>query len=92
MANKKKYKISIAGPNDPIFKEGFKINPININQDENKPKTWDDLIERAVQRYGKDSSLAQFWRETKDKDLRNKKDRFEEIYFDRPVDFQKDEN
>ena len=34
MANKKKYKISIAGPNDPIFKEGFKTNPININKDE----------------------------------------------------------
>ena len=58
----------------------------------NKPKTWDDLIERAVQRYGKDSTLAEFWRETKDKNLRNRKDRFEEIYFDRPVDFQKDEN
>jgi len=56
---------------------------------ENKEKTWDDLIKDAEDKYGKESSLAQFWRETKEKALKKKSQRFEEIYFDRPVAFHK---
>lgn len=57
----------------------------------NKPKTWDDLIKNAEDKYGKDSTLANFWREIKEKALKNKGQRFEEIYYDRPVAFHKDD-
>ena len=30
-------------------------------------KTWDDLIKDAEGKYGKESSLAKFWKETKEK-------------------------
>lgn len=30
-------------------------------------KTWDDLIKNAEDNYGKDSNIAKFWRETKEK-------------------------
>ena len=56
-----------------------------------KPKTWDDLIKNADEKYGKDSSLSRFWRETKEKALKNKGQRFEEIYYDRPVAFHKED-
>ena len=54
-------------------------------------KTWDDLIKDAEGKYGKESSLAKFWRETKEKALKRKGQRFEEIYYDRPVAFHKDD-
>ena len=54
-------------------------------------KTWDDLIKNAEDKYGKDSTLAKFWRETKEKALWNKGQRFEEIYYDRPVAFHKED-
>jgi len=56
-----------------------------------KPKTWDDLIKNAEDKHGKDSSIANFWKETKEKALRNKGQRFEEIYYDRPVAFHKED-
>ena len=90
MANKRKFKIKIAGPDDPVYKEGFKPNPINSKK-VSKKKTWDDLIKKAEERFGKNSSLSQFWRETKEKSLINKQRRFEEIYYDRPVAFSKDD-
>ena len=55
----------------------------------NKPKTWDDLIKDAEVKYGKDSNIAKFWKETKEQALKKKSQRFEEIYFDRPVAFHK---
>jgi hypothetical protein len=57
----------------------------------NKSKSWDDLIKNAEDKHGKDSSVAKFWRETKEKALRNKGQRFEEIYYDRPVAFHKED-
>lgn len=54
-------------------------------------KTWDDLIKDAEDKYGKESSLAQFWKETKKQALKKKNQRFEEIYFDRPVAFHKED-
>jgi hypothetical protein len=57
----------------------------------NKPKTWDDLIKNAEVKHGKDSSIAKFWRETKEKALKRKDQRFEEIYYDRPVAFHKED-
>ena len=57
----------------------------------NNRKTWDDLIKNAEDKYGKDSTLAKFWRETKEKALKNKGQRFEEIYYDRPVAFHKED-
>ena len=56
----------------------------------NKPKTWDDLIKNSEDKYGKDSTVAKFWRETKVKALKNKGQRFEEIYYDRPLAFHKE--
>lgn len=52
-------------------------------------KTWDELIKKAEEKYGVNSTLAEFWKETKKKALKNKQARFEEIYYDRPVAFSK---
>ena len=52
-------------------------------------KTWDELIKKAEENYGINSTLAEFWKETKKKALKNKHTRFEEIYYDRPVAFSK---
>ena len=52
-------------------------------------KTWDELIKKAEENYGINSTLAEFWKETKKKALKNKQARFEEIYYDRPVAFSK---
>jgi predicted outer membrane protein len=57
----------------------------------NRPKTWDDLIKNAEVKHGKDSSIAKFWRETKEKALKNKGQRFEELYYDRPIALHKDD-
>ena len=54
-------------------------------------KTWDNLIKNAEDKHGKDSSIAKFWRETKEKALKRKGQRFEEIYYDRPVAFHKED-
>lgn len=54
-------------------------------------KTWDNLIKDAEVKHGKDSNIAKFWRETKEKSLKKKSQRFEEIYYDRPVAFYKDD-
>lgn len=54
-----------------------------------RPKTWEDLINDAEEKYGKESNIANFWRETKENALKKKSQRFEEIYFDRPVAFRK---
>ena len=55
----------------------------------NKPKTWDYLIKTTEDNYGKDSSITKFWRDTKEKALKRKGQRFEELYYDRPVAFHK---
>ena len=91
MADKRKFKIKIAGPDDPIYKEGFKRHPINKSKKIINNRTWEGLIKSAEEKFGKNSSLAKFWRQTKEKSLINKQRRFEEIYYDRPVAFSKDD-
>ena len=51
MANKKKYTVSIAGPNDPIFRQGFKIYRASstkefIHQREQKENLKNEFLER----------------------------------------------
>ena len=91
MADKRKFKIKIAEPEDSIYQEGFMLNPINKSKKIVKNRTWDDLIKKAEGKFGKNSSLAQFWRQTKEKSQINQQRRFEEIYYDRPVAFSKDD-
>jgi hypothetical protein len=57
----------------------------------NKLKTWDELIKNAKDNYGKNSSLAEFWKKAKEEALKRKGRSFREIYYDRPLAFHKDD-
>ena len=62
-----------------------------IDEDNCQIKTWYNLIKNAEDKYGKDSSIAKFWREAKEKALKNKDQRFEDPCYNRPVAFHKDD-
>lgn len=48
-------------------------------------KTWDDLIVNAETEFGKNSNLANFWRKTKEKAIKNGNKSLREIYMERPI-------
>ena len=52
-------------------------------------KSWENIIEEADKKYGKDSNIAKFWRDCKYKAESSKQQRFEELYLDRPLSFTK---
>ena len=48
-------------------------------------KTWDVLIKNAETKYGKNSNLAKFWREAKEKAIKYGNKSLREIYMERPI-------